>query len=295
MNALPNYYSRSHEELLLEISAAQGAAGVDPEELVLLAGAAEAHVRLQGGFLTRLALQRRGDTSPTDVLYRGPDLTTPKLRASHAMMPVGPSEGPGGQHGFMRWVRHDPIREAQLDPGVASAHLVPRGAESVPFTTRSVTLTENSLWLGLGVTHTVLDGSSTPPFGLSLGEHLYFNSPGSAHDVAIDGQSIDEGVGRGAADEIDAGRAQFWPEFPGAIDVDLPNGNRLRIDSKFKENGGAGARLGGGLGMLLWRPEGDETMLCLEPTVGYGLDGSNDNLIMPPRSVAMLHTAIALR
>jgi hypothetical protein len=256
-------------------------------------GPASAAFRVQGGFLTRLALQSMGSGELVDVLYSDSDLTKPKLPASHAMLPVGRTEDwPGGQHGPVRWVKHDIVEPKP--GGVASqiATLVPRMSQGMPFVVRHAQLAESVLALGLSVTN-----RREQPLGLSLGEHFYFKMPaGSAGELRIyqgsdKPQTIDGLLGDGSSDLVDEGIAQFWSDFGGQAGVIMPNGDKIAITASLAERNQSTPDLQRHLGMLIWRRPG-ASFICLEPTAGYDIDGSNDNLLVSPGADVMLTTRI---
>lgn len=290
MSDIWRHAQRPFSELLDEVAAAQVAESVSTEGTELRYGAAHMNIRRQGGFLTKLAL-RSDAQGVVDVLYADPDLSKSKLPASHVMFPVGANTGPGGQHGPVRWVEHGVVNEIAGGNGLTAVSFVPRMALGMPFVSRQVGLKgESQARLGIGITNTL-------PVRLagSLGEHLYFAMPeGGAADIRIDGEGIDTLIGQGASEAIDSGKAQFWDGYQGRSEVALPHGTRLTIGSEIKVQGTVSARIGGSLGMLMWRRPG-EPYVCLEPTLGYGIDGSNDNLVFDPMSTASFVTTIKLQ
>lgn len=269
------------------VKATMNADSVSPAVYELRDGPAEMDIRLHGGFATRLALATP-EGVPVNVLYCGPDLSVPKLRASHPMMPVGQSKGPGGQHGPLRWVEHKVVKEGTTSLGECMVLLSARLPAEMPAVSRGFTIGASRARLGTALTNVWPDrGGAT-----SLGEHLYFDMPeGTAADVRINGQTVDELFAPDAAKQIDDGIAQFWPSFPGQAEVVMPDERRFRLEVAAVPAGAVSISATARGGMLLWREPG-KPFICLEPTLGYGIDGSNDNIIVGPRASMSFSTTI---
>lgn len=269
--------------------------GVSSETLELMTGGSTACIRYQGAFLTELTLNN-GPTRSASLLYSDPaeQLSKPKLTASHLMMPVGPYEGAGGQHGFPRWASYSQTeRDAALgayDYGVLEAQMY-----DLPLTLeRSYELNPRQFHVSATVQNNSRYSRHT-----SMGEHYYFNLPGgpdSVEGVTVEGYSIGDLLEPDAVDLIQQGEPQFWRGFTGRAAVAIPGMGDIHLRASLE---GAAAQAGDpeSLGMLLWQRPG-KSFICLEPTVG--LDSSEDGqfantgLVIPAYGRVALNTTITI-
>jgi len=292
MSSFPNGIPGSHAEFLARIQMVRESDNVSVDSVILEAGPSAVRVRRQGGYVTRLALTGpRGNLA--EVLYCEEDQTVPGLRASHAMLPVGQNRGPGGPHGYLRWVPHH-IAGREKTENAASVDLSPAVPSDVTPVSRQITLAEDHATFRLKLTNWLPSSYTSEHVATSIGEQLYFNAPGPAREARVNGRTLDQLVGKGAADEVDYSRAQFWWGFNGRADIDLPDGPGVRLESSVLVDGGTTFSVASGLGMLVWRPEGSASMV-FAPTIGLGVDGSNDGLRIPPGATAVFATTLSLR
>jgi galactose mutarotase-like enzyme len=252
---------RTPHEWTAAIEANRQAAAVPTDEVVLTAGQARLAVRKRGAFITDLTLQGYGDQA-VDVLYAEADHTKAKLVASHGMMPVGPSEGVGGQHGFLRWADYEItyLNNSERDFGFVTLEADTAGSRLR--VARNYALSAAQLLLT-----TIVENNGAAPLRTSLGEHLYFALPEGAgvEDIRIDQTPIDELLYSGATEKIKDGKAQFWPDYSGKISVYMPDDRVLNIENTLGPSTQADERY---LGMLLWQRPG-KPYVCLEPTLGF--------------------------
>jgi galactose mutarotase-like enzyme len=228
-----------------------------PTDVIELhAGNSYAAIRRRGAFITRLTLENGGR-----LLYEPAVTDTPKLAASHAMLPVGPYEGAGGQHGFLRWADYvaagvnGPRRRARYAGLRAQTYDLPLSIyRGFALTTASVALLT-----------TIKNDTARPAF-TSFGEHLYFSLPdgATAAEVRLKQHSIDDVTYPGAIEQIKQGDAVFWQGYGGRpLQVDMPD-KAFRIEATVH-----GSNVDSeDIGLLLWQRPG-EPFICIEPTVGY--------------------------
>lgn len=290
------YARRSPAEFEAEIQTNMNADTAPLEAQQVQLGAAQMRIRNRGAFLTHLALVRPGSGETVDVVYSNPNLSIPKLPATHAMMPVGKYNGLGEQHGFLRWAEYD-VAYANPEASVPMTRLLARTALGLPIVSRQFELTHEST---ARIT-TVVTNPGATPLRTSLGEHLYLAMPpyGVAHDVRINNHTVNELLGDGAADHIEQGIARFYPDIGSGVDVRLPDGLPLRIGTDAFRSGPV--HTAAGLGMLLWRrparaadPYGPQPFMCFEPTIGFEENGANDLLTINPGGMVTLKTTITV-
>lgn len=274
---------RSYEDLAAEVTANQKTDHVDVRLRSLLTSEASATMRLRGGFITQLALRSETRGEMVEILHCQKDLSVRKLQATHAMSPVGPSEGLGGQHGPMRWLDHIVYdgRPVLAEEG-PELNAIVKGGRGMPVACRSVLLRDNS-----AVIATTLHARDAA-VDTSVGEHFYFAMPaGTTRDVRINNHPIDRLIGAGAADKVASGKAQFWPEPERKLRVEL-------ADRAFTLDTGVGAMDGvegaASGGWLLWQRPGTPS-ICIEPVAGFTPENPN-GLHMPVGSYVGFGTRI---
>jgi len=222
-------------------------------------------VRRRGSFIMYCALVDPETDNLDRVFYSEPDAHRPKLAASHVMMPVGPNDGLGGQHGFPRWADYEStsgieVRTKRPEPDEETSFeheaVVPQGVIAVR---RGFNLEDSALT----VTTTIM---SEDPVSTSLGHHDYYTlEDGKYNGLAVNGQHLDDLLEeKGAAEAVMNGSARFWPGFGGQADVRFPSGRHMRITATARHE-----KLDrtGETGMLLWRRP-DAPYICLEPVLG---------------------------
>lgn len=244
------------------------AEAVSPKTTTVSTLASELGVRHAGGYLVRGALGNPDTYETQEIFYVEPDIIKSKLAASHLMLPVGPHEGPGGQHGAARWLKHDvTVRPwlngtTRLNATPIAPHWSDEGNILRTFSLDSSKLTAT----------TILDVHRSG--AVSLGHHDYYHlRDGDYEGFTINGKSIDTLLDApGATDEVMSGKAHLWSDFDGKADVRFPDGTRLGITAQAKLRG---IPINEQLGMLLWRRP-NAPYICLEPTIGVQKDGEGN-------------------
>lgn len=266
----------SSEEFAAAVVNNRAAVSAPIEAYTLAVGTSSLAVRRRGSFLTQCVLTQPGTGVAVPVMYCEEDTAKSKLTASHPMMPVGPSDGVGGQHGFPRWVDYNPTDRAR-GAGVESLSVyaeLPR--DMTPFT-RTFRLRPSRLSVSTSVT------ALGEPISTSIGHHDYYSLEDGDYDgLTLNGRSIDELLGAGATEAVMNGEARFWSGFgeTGKVDVRFPNDTALKISAFALSLKGSQID---SLGMLIWR-RSDAPYICLEPTLGVvdtpsGLETDQANII----------------
>lgn len=238
-------------------------------------------VRKRGCFIADSALLDPKTDSYINIFYCEPDLAKSKLSASHIMSPVGPSDTPGGQHGFARWVDYEAM------PTVNGLQLASDVPSDAPKMTKYFEIDRSALRMT-----SELYNATQQTMQTSLGEHAYFRlKDAETGGLTVNGKTIDELLGSNALDEIMSGRAQLWGDFGGDATITFPEGHTMRIQSSYDINTEVGEV--SNLGMLLWRRPGTDS-ICFEPTVGFAADGYNQAIELTADSKLSLHSAIEL-
>lgn len=247
-----------------EIEANKGAETAPDAVAVIETDESALGVRLRGCYITNCEL-----TSPTTkervaVLYSDADLSVPKITASHVMLPAGPSEGIGGQHGFPRWA----------DYRVSAGEDGPNNEKNTLFTAlrsdgglaleKSTTLGTSSL-----TSHTTIHNPTTETVQTSIGEHYYFNLANENFEgLKVNGKSLDELLGPGSLDTVLRQDTLVWQDFPGEAIIEFPAGHSLKLKVNFAGTTDAAPIL------WIWH-RADSPSLCFEPLVGVtGSDNS---------------------
>lgn len=240
-------------------------------------------IREQGCFVTELTLTYPQTREQVAVLYSEPDHTVPKLVASHIMSPVGPSEGPGGQHGYARWVPYRVIDRSQTPQGDKQVAMEAFRGDHPIGITKDFTLYDDILTMA-----TTIENHGDTDVQTSLGEHLYFNfTEGSERDIRVNRRTLDELLGEGAQASIMAGDAVHWADFEGAAVIHFPAGHAIGLEAGLASGDNSQ------LGMLIWHKPGTDS-ICFEPTVGIGSLTDNHELTLPAGGSVTLTTMIEL-
>lgn len=255
-------------------------------------------VRERGGYVTELEL-----TSPTTgersaILYAEPETTKPKLSASHVMMPAGPYEGTGGQHGYPRWVDYATYQHTDGPSGEQRLSVQARYADGL-WLTKTYELTESSLETCTTVTNPTNTTEDT-----SVGEHNYFTLPdGEVRGLKINGKTLDELLGKGSEDFLlhDEDGTLTWSKFPGDAVITYPDGREIKLSASAEaySMSSDGEQLQGDeqptVSLWIWQRPGTNS-LCFEPIVGLVGDGTrNDGVRLEPETSVTLTTRIEQR
>ena len=86
-----------------EIELNKNAAEVSNRAARIETTASSLDIRYRGAYITDCELSSPTTGRRINILYSEQETTKPKLTATHPMVPAGPYEGIGGQHGFPRW------------------------------------------------------------------------------------------------------------------------------------------------------------------------------------------------
>jgi hypothetical protein len=255
-------------------------------------------VRLKGAMLLHSILENPSAGPAVVLTSTAQDFggyAVPKLGATHPMSPVGPYEGPGGQHGPLRWLMYHevPNSQGEWDPYALNLLASERGW---PIIAQRTVRMESPSKLVLG---TELKNMTQATVGTSIGEHAYFAmpvAPQSASDLRVNGLSLDhEQIGGGGAfEKVMGGKALLWPGFNGKTDITFPDGRVIRIGARQY-----GSRKEQKVDMLIWHRPGTDT-ICFEPAVGLRPDesgksvGSNRGSVLLGSQSVRLETTIEL-
>jgi hypothetical protein len=225
----------------------------------LRCGDSVAQIRRRGSAVTKLWLQSERSGGRVPVMHCGPNRNAPKVRAGHPMMPVGPSTGIGGQHGYLRYV--DYSIESPYLPNRGSLGLRFQGAKGLPMVRRRFELGENAFtaWTLVRAGDTAID--------TSIGHHDYYPLARGDYDgLTVNGQSLDALLDEeGATQAIMNGSSRLWEGYDGTnAAVQFPNGMEIDVAAEAVALGQAGNVE---MSMLLWREPGAE-YLCFEPALG---------------------------
>jgi len=271
-----------------ELEALKSTPLTDPHFVEAKYGPAELQLRTEGAYITRLLLTTSGGR-PVDVLYAGPHTSVRKLDASHIMSPVGPSDGPGGQHGPARWLDYDapPHLQTQTRNGFAGVQLQSKNPlvgpdAEVPF----------GKFFELGPHHlytrtTVYN--PTDELRTSIGEHFYFSLEDEFTDgLTVNGQPLDNVLGDGALERVMRGESQFWEGYNGDARIRFPAGHIVSLSTEVDDVATTDT-----MGMLIWHRE-DTPSICFEPTIGFHPERGNEGIELADWSSATLGTRIEL-
>lgn len=259
-------------------------------------------IRQRGGMVVSAALVPPDGMVATPVLSSNATdtagLLVPRLGASFAMMPVGPNDGPGGQHGPLRYVDFVPTAKVYHKPqrGRGLFHVVELEAELPPDSPFSATRHIGFIALNRLVIATTIRNLSGKGMTTSLGEHMYFGMPDDAtvDDITLNKLAIDERLGSGATADIAAGKPRLWKGFNGMAVVQLSGQLTVEITSSTTPN--TRSRGTPVPDMLLWRRVVNgmpSPTVCLEPVAGFSPDPSEAvSPIVIPADESITHRTI---
>jgi hypothetical protein len=267
-----------------EVAANQAASEVPTDSIEAYNGSSHLEIRKRGCFILDAALVSPTSGELIRVLYADPDTTKPKLSASHPMIPVGPYNGPGGQHGPYRWLDYGSSKDSS-DPEVGiRVRLFPKISDKSQFS-KLFLLAESKL-----TTMTSIRNLTEEPIDTSIGAHDYYRL--EDQDVAgllLDGKPLTQALDR--PDAIDAlmnEETLFINKFKRA-EIHFPAGYDVRITA----NGQSSMYVPKGVGMMIWKRK-DTDSICFEPTFGRVSDEENTGLRIMPSMEASLFTTIEL-
>lgn len=249
-------------------------------------------VRPTGGVIESLTLvDSRGGRAKRsyELLYSDGDLISAKRSASHMMSPAGPFEGLGGQHGAGRWLDWHTFNLNPTDIGPQIAFQAKR-EDNGETLLRHIELGERQAWFETAVVAPYENDLRT-----SMGEHWYFKMDGDLSEVAIDGRNLelftgDEEVYEKLRDGVPLHVPQRSPL--NVWTLQLPGQPLLKMETQlFRSSGYVPTEL------WIWRRDGAEDYLCIEPVVGVSHENGyleNDLLVIEAGKEARLRTAIGL-
>jgi hypothetical protein len=267
-----------------EINANKYAETVSSDVINLATIASSVDVRIRGGFVTDCELTSPTTGNRVDVLFAESDLTKPKLSASHAMVPAGPYDGIGGQHGFPRWSDYHEFPVADGTDGKKVAAIQAKRSDQGFSLIKDLELTDSALTM-----RTTVRSSDVEPEQTSIGEHLYFALEDERFDgLQLNGQTLDELLGDGSEDTLQNAGTLYW-EFGGESVISFPAGHSVRLSATFEGNTKYP------LAMWIWKRQGSPS-ICFEPVVGVSYFDQDDTsgVEVPPYGKASLSTKIEL-
>jgi len=226
-------------------------------------------------------------------------------RGSHPCFPFGPYDGPGGQHGPLRWVDWN-LERMSSDAICAEVSLPDLGFNAE----RHFVIGDNDGYNDgnnrrLMVTSSV-ENTGTEPLHTSMAEHFYFALPGGLTEETVshlyaNGQSLVDlfpdfghGILNGQSFFLAGGGKK---DGYTSARFDLPDGKELfLLASSYVE--GIGSPLSEEVGFVIWHFQGSES-ICIEPVVGarQQKDGQLDctGLHIPVGRKANLATSISVK
>lgn len=225
---------------------------------------ATADVRPKGAMVLHCVLES-DSAGPAVVLTNTADsyagYSVSKLGATHPMGPVGPYDGPGGQHGPLRWLNYtnqvvSDGRHARTDLEAYKEGWPMRIQRSAQF------ISASTFMLSTRVANT-----SGIEFNYSLGEHVYFDmavQPQSATELRVNGMTLDDKRvgGSGSFEAVMEGRALYWRGFDGQASITFPDDKEVRISAGQNVQDSSKDT-----DMLIWHRPKTNT-ICFEPVRG---------------------------
>lgn len=267
-----------------EIAENKDAKKVSSEVATVETGASSLDIRLRGAYITDCEL-----TSPTtgqhiDVLYAEEEKTKAKLTATHPMVPAGPFEGLGGQHGFPRWSDYNEFPLADGQDGEKNIAVQAKRSDEGLALVKAFELTEFSL-----TSHTTIMSSEDTTERTSMGEHLYFSLVDeNMEGLTVDGTSLDELIGPGSEEKLKNGDTLRW-NFSGETVIHFPAGHDVKLSASFD------GETKHPLMLWIWKRTNSPSV-CFEPVVGVEHldDDDTSGVIIAPYASATLSTKIEL-
>lgn len=265
-----------------EIEANKNATEVQSRVVGIETSASSLGVRLRGAFITDCELTSPTTNIRTDVLYAEPNLEKPKMTATHSMVPAGPYEGIGGQHGFPRWADYHVFPLNDGPSGEKRVAVQAMRSDKGLSLDKSFELTESAL-----TAHTTI-GSSATAEATSMGEHIYFSlADENFEGLKINGHTLDELLGEGSQHIVENDGTLYW-DFYGEATIDFPAGHSVKVSAAFEGDSKYP------LAMWIWKRPGSPS-ICFEPVVGVNnLGDDRSGVEVPPHGRATLSTRIEL-
>lgn len=240
-------------------------------------------VRLRGAYITKCELTSPSSGRRVNVLYSDTEIEKPKISATHPMVPAGPYDGIGGQHGFPRWADYDVRKLPETAEGEQQMTFGVKRADAGMTLSKTFVLTDFSL-----TTVTAIKAGGEVE-NTSLGEHIYFLlEDENLVGLVINGQSLDELLGEGSEATVRSNGTLFY-NFGGEAEIVFPAGHIVKISASFQ------GETRYPLAMWIWKRPGSPS-ICFEPVVGVkGLgDEDNSGVTVGPDATVELQTRIDL-
>ena len=267
-----------------EIEANKNAASAPSETVGLETAGSALEVRLRGAYITKCELTSPSSGRRVAVLYGDTDLSKFKLSATHSMVPAGPYEGIGGQHGFPRWADYDVTQLDDTAEGYKQMLLRAKRPDDGLALEKTFVLGEGAL-----TTITRISNPSDMVEQTSMGEHTYYSLDAENFDgLRLNGQDLDELLGAGSLEKVQNDGTLYF-EFGGEAVIDFPAGHSVKVTASFEGESKYP------LAMWIWKRPGLPT-ICFEPVVGVEKLGQevNDGVVVRPNEVAELRVQIEL-
>lgn len=247
-------------------------------------GDARVTVREQGGYIVE-ALLMDADGHLVPLLFADANISRTKINASHSMVPAGPYDGLGGQHGFARWADYHVTVAGNVLNMTAQT---PEGGLGIH---KDIRLDPSTITIICQVANHGPESIHT-----SIGEHLYFTLPGERSEGMLLGADTPlHPIPQREA--IMRGEAVFWDAFDGKAIAEFPHGSKtihLHVTTTMSDEHGARQSCEAPTGMLLWHRPGTES-ICLEPVVGSKSLPDNKHVAIGPGCTATMQTTITLQ
>ncbi len=262
--------------------AANKAAELAPVELVHLeTDQSVLELRQRGAFITELELTSPSTGQRAPIFYEDPDVTKPKLSASHSAVPAGEGQDVGGQHGPLRWSDTHEFPQDDGPNGEKRVALQMKRSDSGVVIAKTFELTGNKL-----TRTTTISNPGTEVVETSELEHDYYAVPEKRiGEVTINGRSLNELYVSDTEREEDG--TLYLRDFDGEAEIIFPDGRHVLLTATFD---GVSKYP---LLLEVWhRPDTDS--LSIEPAAGLRTDAENDGITLDPYAHATLTTTIEL-
>ncbi len=258
--------SGSFEE---EIDMNKNATEVSDHVAMLTTPESSLGVRHRGAYITKAQL-----TSPTsgkriDILFSEDKITKPKITATHPMMPAGPYDGIGGQHGFPRWSDYHEFILPDGPRGQKNMSLQAKRLDNGLALAKTFELSGSAL-----TTCTTIMSSEEKTEHTSMGEHLYFSlEDENTKGLLINGKSLDELLGDGSEGILKNDGTLYW-DFGGEAVIEFPAGHSIKLSAAFEGD------TQHALALWIWKRP-DSPSICFEPVVGVSGENRTGMAIVP--------------
>lgn len=267
-----------------EIDANKNAAEVSGQVASIKTMTSSLDVRLRGAFITECELTSPATGQRIDILYSEDETTNAKITATHPMVPAGPHEGIGKQHGFPRWADYYEFPVPESPEGEKLLAMQAKRSDNGLSLAKAFKLTESSLTM-----RTTIGNSEDIFEHTSMGDHLYFTLADDKMDgLAVNGKSLDELLGEGSVDIVKSDGTLYW-DFGGEATIQFPAGHTVKLSANFE------GTTDYPLALWIWKRSGSPS-ICFEPVVGVERLDEDDTsgVEVAPYSSATLSTKIEL-